>query len=365
MIRVALTLEKTGERGGAELLALKLARHLRDVGFACRIVELPRFRILEPAVQHALKSKWRVLRFALFVADMFLGYWSIRLTGLREYDVVVTLQPSCLYLRHPNMLICFLHHDRAAYDLYEYLGAMRRGIDFRGFTLTMRLRRILDLGTIAYIRKRRLRLIAQSNNVARRLAVFWGMRPNRVIYPGGYEPSFYSAPGEYVLYVGKFDWTVKRLWMVYEAARRLPDLKFVVAGSGMPPQEATPANLVLIVNFTDREKADIYARASCVLFPAYDEDFGLVPVEAMSAGKPCVVCSDGGGATETVVNGKTGLVVEPTVQCLADGIRKLTQVGQSMREDCIRRARLFSWDVSLREIEKEIRTLLGELNVSR
>jgi glycosyltransferase involved in cell wall biosynthesis len=358
MIRVALTLEKTGLRGGAELLALKLARHLRDVGFACRIVELPRFRILEPAVQHALETKSPVLRFALFLADMFLGYWSVRLTGLGEYDVVVTLQPNCLYLRHRNMLICFLHHDRAAYDLYEYLEAMRRGIGSWGLTLAMRLRRILDLGTIAYIRERHVRLIAQSNNVARRLAVFWGMRPNRVIYPGGYEPSFYSARGEYVLYVGKFDWSVKRLWMVYEAARCLPDLKFVVAGSGMPPPEPRPANLSLIVNFTNSQKADIYARASCVVFPAYDEDFGLVPVEAMSAGKPCIVCADGGGATETIVNGETGLVVRPTVQSVVEGIRELAETGQDMKEDCIQRAKRFSWQTFLTEMENEIRMLL-------
>jgi len=358
MIRVALTLEKTGERGGAEVLAVKLARHLRNVGFACRIVELPRFRILEPAVQHALESKWGVLRFALFLADMLLGYWSIRLTGLGEYDAVVTLHPNCLYLRHPNMLICFLHHDRAAYDLYEYLAAMRRGIRFWALALAMRLRRILDLGTISHIRKRNPRLIAQSNNVARRLAVFWGIRPNRVIYPGGYEPSFYSAPGEYVLYVGKFDSAVKRLWMVYEAARRLPDLEFVVAGRGIPPQEPRPANLALIVNFADSQKADIYARASCVVFPAHDEDFGLVPVEAMSAGKPCIVCSDGGGAAETVVNGKTGLVVQPTIECVVDGIRKLTQTGESMKEDCIRRARVFSWEHFLSEMENEVRRTL-------
>jgi glycosyltransferase involved in cell wall biosynthesis len=358
MVKIAIALQKTGERGGAELLALKLARHLRDSGFACDILELPRFRIFHPSVQDALEGRRRILGGVLWVADTLLSYLSIRLTQLGRYDLVVALHPSCLHLRHPKILIYFLHHHRAAYDLYGFLAAGLGGFELLRFRVARRLRRILDLGTIAYIRKRHLRLIAQSNNVARRLAVFWGMRPNRVIYPGGYEPSFYWAPGEYVLYVGKFDSRVKRVWMVYGAARRLPDLKFVVAGSGMPPPEPRPANLTLIVNFTDSQKADIYARASCVVFPAYDEDFGLVPVEAMSAGKPCIVCSDGGGATETIVNGKTGLVVEPTVQCVVNGIRKLTQVGQSMREDCIRRARLFSWDVSLREIEKEIRTLL-------
>jgi glycosyltransferase involved in cell wall biosynthesis len=346
MVRIAIAIQRTSERGGAELVALKLAQHLRDVGFACDILELPRFRIFYPSA----------LQRVLWFVDVLLSYLSIRLTRLDRYDLVVTLHPNCLYLRHPKVLIYFLHHHRPAYDLYKYLRAMRRGIP--GLVLARGLRRILDLGTIGYIRKRHLRLIAQSNNVARRLVVFWGMKPNRVIYPGGYEPSFYSAPGEYILYVGRFDWTVKRLWMVYEAARRLPNLKFVVAGSGMIPPEPRPVNLSFIVNFTESQKTDIYARAKCVVFPARDEDFGLVPVEAMSAGKPCIVCADGGGATETIVNGKTGLVVRPAAQSIVEGIRELAETGQNMKADCIQRAKCFSWQTFLTEMEKEIRTLL-------
>jgi glycosyltransferase involved in cell wall biosynthesis len=141
----------------------------------------------------------------------------------------------------------------------------------------------------------------------------------------------------------------------------MPDLKFVLAGSGALPQGRKPTNLETIVVqrlFTEQEKADLYARASCVIFPAYDEDFGLVPVEAMSAGKPCLVCTDGGGATETIINGKTGLVVEPTVACVVDGILKLTRASESMKADCVERAKAFSWEYFLAEMENEIRILL-------
>lgn len=149
--------------------------------------------------------------------------------------------------------------------------------------------------------------------------------------------------------------------MVYEAARHLSDFKFVVAGSGTLPREKTPPNAELSLTkglFTEREKAELYSRAICIVFPAYDEDFGLVPVEAMSTGKPCIVCADGGGATETIVNGKIGLVVRPTVESIVEGIRELAETGQDMKEDCIQRAKWFSWQVLLTEIEKEIRMLL-------
>jgi glycosyltransferase involved in cell wall biosynthesis len=345
------------------LVAIRLAHHLRKVGFACEIIEVPSFRLLEPRIRDELVLRRRMLAEILYVLDMLLSYALVRYTSLDAYDLVVTLQPICLYLKHPKMLIYFLHHHRSAYDLYQYLAADLHGFERLGFRVAMWLRRILDLGAVAYIKKRHLRLIAISNTVARRLAVFWGMRPARVLYPGGYAPAFHNLPGEYVLYLGRFQWVEKRLWMIYEAARQLPSFKFVLAGSGAAPLKRKPPNLEVIAVdrlFTEREKADLYARASCILFPARDEDFGLVPVEAMSAGKPCLVCTDGGGATETVINGKTGLVVGPTVGDVVDGIRTLTKKSESMKEDCVRRAKLFSWEHFLTEMENEIRGLLNE-----
>ena len=364
-MKIAIALEKTGVRGGAEVLALKLARHLRAVGFTCDIIEVPEFRPLSPRMRDTLPLGTKLFAGILCVLDMLLSYVLVRVTSLDRYDMVVTLHPICLYLRHPKMLAYFIHHDRAAYDLHEYLASRRRGFYLLGFRSAMWLRRILDLGTIAYIKKRHLRLIATSNTVARRLAAFWGMRPARVLYPGGHEPAFHCLHGEYLLYLGRFQSLEKRLWMIYEAARRMPDLKFVLAGSGALPQEKKPTNLETIVIrglFTEREKADLYARASCVIFPSYDEDFGLVPVEAMSAGKPCLVCTDGGGATETIINGKTGLVVEPTVASVVDGIIKLTRTGKSMKSDCVQRAKVFSWEHFLTEMENEIQRLLRDKN---
>jgi glycosyltransferase involved in cell wall biosynthesis len=149
---------------------------------------------------------------------------------------------------------------------------------------------------------------------------------------------------------------------VYEAASHLPGLEFIVAVSGVSGQETTLNNLRLITKnglFTQREKSALYARSYCVLFPAYDEDYGLVPVEAMSAGKPCLVCSDGGAAAETVIHNRTGLVVEPTAESVVNGIRTLVQTGQHMSKACIERAKHFSWQAYVTQMENEIRAILS------
>lgn len=60
---------------------------------------------------------------------------------------------------------------------------------------------------------------------------------------------------------------------------------------------------------SDDELAKLYQGCRALIFPASQEDFGIVPVEAMAAGKP-VIALDEGGVKETVIDGKTGLLVE-------------------------------------------------------
>lgn len=57
----------------------------------------------------------------------------------------------------------------------------------------------------------------------------------------------------------------------------------------------------------EHKMTGIYAKAKALIFAAIEEDFGLIPVEAMSHGVP-VIGYDSGGVRETVVNHKTGLL---------------------------------------------------------
>ena len=69
--------------------------------------------------------------------------------------------------------------------------------------------------------------------------------------------------------------------------------------------------------------AALYAGARAVAFVPHEEDFGLVTLEAMRAGKPVITASDSGGTAELVSHGETGLVVEPTPEALAAAIDEL------------------------------------------
>ena len=72
----------------------------------------------------------------------------------------------------------------------------------------------------------------------------------------------------------------------------------------------------------DRTLLNLMRGASALLFPQR-EDFGMTPLEMNACGRPTIAFASG-GATETVVDGSTGiLVAEQSVDAFASGIARL------------------------------------------
>ncbi len=103
-------------------------------------------------------------------------------------------------------------------------------------------------------------------------------------------------------------------------------LKLVVIGGGEMLDEvrrlAGPTVTVMGSQPFDVLKQH-YARCLALIFPG-EEDFGMVPVEAMASGRP-VVAFGRGGATETIAAGVSGVFfAEQTVDGISSAIRSLT-----------------------------------------
>jgi glycosyltransferase involved in cell wall biosynthesis len=146
-------------------------------------------------------------------------------------------------------------------------------------------------------------LITNSANVAARIARHYRREAEVIHAP--IELARFAAgtgPRSYDLVVGAFA-PNKRVDLALEAARRL-GRPLVVAGSG-PDAERLRRQAGADTRFLgwvdDRELADLYAGARALLFPG-EEDFGLVPIEALASGCP-VVAYGRGGALETVGRG--------------------------------------------------------------
>ncbi|MEM7545966.1 MAG: glycosyltransferase [Pseudomonadota bacterium] len=152
------------------------------------------------------------------------------------------------------------------------------------------------------------RIIANSSFIASRIRRYWG-REAEVLCPPidldrfGATP---DAPREGYLFVSELT-GYKRADLVVEAFSGT-NRQVTIIGDG--PERArlertAPPNVRFAGRLPDAELAAAYQAARALIFPA-EEDFGLVPVEAMAAGTP-VIAYGRGGVLDSVVPGLTGL----------------------------------------------------------
>ena len=117
----------------------------------------------------------------------------------------------------------------------------------------------------------------------------------------------------------------------------LGDLKSLAADRG---------DIIFIETPSDNELFDLYRRCFAFIFPAFNEDWGIVPLEAMLHGK-VVISSNMGGPKESVIPGKTGWLVNPNAEGIASGIKQCLDHEKEldvMAEHCINRAKEFTWE---------------------
>jgi glycosyltransferase involved in cell wall biosynthesis len=91
---------------------------------------------------------------------------------------------------------------------------------------------------------------------------------------------------------------------------------------------------------SENELIDLYSRCKGLVCTAIDEDFGLTPLEAMASGKPVVAVREG-GFVETVLNGRTGLLVNADKDELARAVRLVSRNPAKFKEECVIMAKKF------------------------
>ncbi len=132
------------------------------------------------------------------------------------------------------------------------------------------------------------------------------------------------------------------------------DAKFIIAGSGMRPhleylaQRNGSAHAIQFLDYIpDEEYLDLLNACDIVCIPSRNEPFGLVLLEAWSAGR-AVVATDAGGLAENITNFENGILVHRHPESIAWGINYIINdpvgvraLGEKGRQTVEAR---FSWD---------------------
>ena len=184
------------------------------------------------------------------------------------------------------------------------------------------------------------RYLAISQYVARRISLYYNRR-STIVYPP-VETTFYTpSPDSEIprsqlptaggraagLLVVSALVPYKRVDLAILAAERV-GLPLTVVGDG-PERERLESGARGNVRFlgwcTNEEIRALYRSSIATILPG-EEDFGIVPLEAQACGRP-VVALRRGGALETVIDGVTGVLVEPGEEALAAGLRAAAETN--------------------------------------
>jgi len=115
---------------------------------------------------------------------------------------------------------------------------------------------------------------------------------------------------EYLLSVGRLVLSKHPELVVAISNQTGYPLKVVGSGVMLPELQAQAGPQVEFLGAVDDDQlAKLYQHAKLVIFPAEDEDFGIVPIEALGAGTP-VIAHFSGEPRYTIEPGKTGELVE-------------------------------------------------------
>tara|TARA_R110002049_G_scaffold4601_1_gene31702 strand:- start:96487 stop:99342 length:2856 start_codon:yes stop_codon:yes gene_type:complete len=232
-----------------------------------------------------------------------------------DYDLVITssyLAAKGVITGPDQLHICYCHSPvRYAWDLHhQYLSDSGLGYGPKG---------LLARAILHYIRSWDVRsslgvdhFIANSQFVARRIKKVY-RRTAAVIHPPVDTKQFElstTARDDFYLVVGRMV-PYKRTDMIVNAFGEMPDRKLVVIGEGpgFEKVKSLAGDNVTLMGFQDGDVlVDHMQRAKALIFVA-EEDFGIVPVEALACGTP-VIAYGKGGVTESVVDGEHGVLFE-------------------------------------------------------
>ena len=266
---------------------------------------------------------------------------------LRGYDLVISNEtgPTKGVIAPPEALhVCYTHSPmRYLWDHYndyrESAGKLSRIM----MALTFPTLRRWDVTSAARVD----RFMANSHFIQKRIEKYW-RRDSDVVFPPVAVDDFSRAD----------EIEDRYLWVSQMIRYKRPDIaidafnasgkKLLMIGDGdlfnaMRKRAGPNIEMVRRMDFPDLCKA--YAKAKALVFTP-EEDFGIVPVEAMASGRP-VIAYGKGGARDTVKEGVSGLFFDrQDAESLAEAIDRFeTWIGDFSPEAAMAHAREFAPDV--------------------
>lgn len=309
--------------------------------------------------------------------ELIAGYRDFSALDLSHFDMIISGKYPAWMAQHPNHVCYMLHRLRGLYDTYHFTGrpqeyvtthtgirdlqkfisrnqgnreALREcfdrleqlrvsgdapedAFDFPGPFIREVIHFLDGIGLSQVAVKK---FAAISRNVANRRDYFPEGSAVEVIYPPSTLKSLHCGAADYLFTISRLD-SPKRVSLLIEAMKLVKSpMELRIAGTGPDAerfrQMASDDKRIEFLGFiNDSQVVELYANALAVPYVPYDEDYGLITIEAMMSGKPVLTTTDSGGPNEFVKNEETGYSVAPDPAALAERIDYLCQHPEKTR----------------------------------
>lgn len=254
--------------------------------------------------------------------------------NLSSYDLIISSSWAVAkgVKKHENQLhICYCHTPiRYAWDLYsEYTSSLKEPKK----TLvkkTLKSIRDWDIKTLNRVDY----FIANSIYVSNRIEKTY-KKDSRVIYPPIDTKNFILKEKKEDFYLTACRLVpYKKTSLIVKAFNKMPDKKLIVIGDGEEfnlIKKIAKKNVILL-GYQSFESMISYMQKAKAFMYAAVEDFGIVPIEAMSCGTP-VIALNKGGTAETVTDGITGVHFEnQTTMDIIDAVNRFETISFNHKE---------------------------------
>jgi glycosyltransferase involved in cell wall biosynthesis len=282
-----------------------------------------------------------------------------KLINSKDYDLVV-VNPS-RYTQTPFILRFISKRKRIYYCpeplrmVYEDIFSLPQGMPVYKKIYEMccrKVKKVIDNNNLGKAKLILVNSIFTKNNVSKTYG-----KDSIVCYPGvdkkKYFPMDFKKTTD-VLFLGSKD-SIEGYDLLNEALKLFntkPTLKTISARDNSK-------------GLSEESLIKEYNKSKIVVCLSKNEPFGLIPLEAMSCGMPVIAVNEG-GYRETVINGKTGFLINRDKEELADKIRLLLEkpklakeFGENGRREILKK---WTWERKGKELEKILLNFYGNIN---
>lgn len=327
--------------GGAEKLTLKMIQGLQKKGYSVKVVCSGNPQIKSYEGIETIRIPWNRYLMNLALPQIIMHSRDVDLIHTSSGNMCLPSWMAAKVNKKP--IVCYIHH---------IFGSNWRKV--RGNILG----RVFQVIESVFLNRSYDAIVFQ-NKLSKSIGLKIGVdeKRTRMIQPGiDYKKFDIKIKKEpLVLFVGNFRMDdvmvrIKGLNYLIEAAKNLPDVKFVIVGEGSgldKLKNSSPVNVDFTGGLVGKSLLKMYNRALVFCLPSLTEGFSLTLLEAMASG--CATIS-------TVDIGQEGILIKPkdvdkivnSVKYFTDNPKKAKKVGRKNKE----LAKRFTWDKFIEELIK-------------